>query len=109
MIVRFRLPRDAPEVRELAAKFREDRFCPLGGPDGLIGFVRKVEMEGGSACVTAEISDPDMVGLIAKRFGPEGPMEIDPAKMGANNPLAGYMRARFPSGLPRLQLHVGER
>lgn len=105
MIVRFRMSKDAPEARELAAKLRADHYCPLGGPDGLIGFARKVEEQDGNACITAEISDPDTVDSITKKFGYNEPVDVDVDKLGANNPLAAYMRDRFPRCLPELRVH----
>ncbi len=103
------MSKDAPEAKELASKLRSDHYCPLGGPDGLIGFVRKVEEQDGQAYITAEIGDPDTVDQITRGYGYAEPVEVDLDAKGAN-PLLSYMRSRFPRCAPQLRLHIaGER
>lgn len=110
MIVRFRMSKDAAEAKELASKLQSEHYCPLGGPDGLIGFVRKVEEQGDQAYVTAEINDPDTVADITKRYGYTEPVEVNLDAASANSPLLSYMRSRFPPSAPQIRLHTaGER
>ena len=98
MIVKFLLPKNASEPKEFASKLLSDHFCPLGRSGDLVGFVKKVEeREDGGIMVLAEITEPDLVDSITKRYGHIEPLVIDVERMSMDIPLFNYARSRFPT------------
>jgi len=95
MMVRFKMSKRSEGAKSMASRLKEDSFCPLGGPEGLVGFVRSVEESAGRTVVLAEIIEPDMAAEIARKYGSAEPVDIDLDKMSMSIPLFNYMQERF--------------